>query len=108
MKPATGDLAYCVVPDGYKRTFHMRFCTIRAGGVDDLSQHVVHGLQELLFCEWCKPVMVEGIPVRGCWMRADWMRKVSGPGAAEDDAAACRKQAEARERIEFVTESETV
>lgn len=81
MRPEPGDLAYCLVPDGYKRTFHMRFCTIRADGVDDLSSNVVHGLQDLLFCEWCSPVMVEGIPVRGCWMVASWLRKISGPGA---------------------------
>jgi hypothetical protein len=73
-----------VVPLGFKRTFHMCFCTIRADGVDDLSSSVVHGLQDLLFCEWCTPVMVESIPVRGCWMLASWLRKVSGPGADED------------------------
>jgi hypothetical protein len=73
-----------VVPEGYKRTFHMRFCTIRDGGVDDLSSSVVLGLQDLLFCEWCTPVMVEGITVGGCWMAAGWLRKVSGPSADAD------------------------
>lgn len=86
MRPTPGDLAYCVAPPGYKRTFNMRFCTIRAGGHDDLTPKYqpTGGAQDLLFCEWCTPVLVEGIPVRGCWMCASWLRKVSGPGADAD------------------------
>ena len=87
MRPAPGDLAYCVVPPGYHRTFHMRFCTIREGGRDDLTpkfQRVYSG-QDLLFCEWCTPVLVDGVLVGGCWMAAPWLRKVSGPGADVDE-----------------------
>lgn len=82
MRPEPGDLAHCVVPPGYQRTFHMRFCMIRVDGFDDLSPNFrpVDAVQDLLFCEWCSPVLVKGRNVRGCWMVAGWLRKVSGPG----------------------------
>lgn len=89
MRPAPGDLAYCVVPPGYQPTLHLRFCTIRAAGHDDLSPTVALGIQDLLFCEWCSPVVIDRVLVRGCWVAAAWMRKASGPGAdaGEDEGA---------------------
>lgn len=97
MRPAPGDLAYCVVPPGYHRTFHMRFCTIRDGGRDDLSPTFVmdHSIQELLFCEWCTPVLVRGTTVRGCWMAASWLRKVGGTGVDVTESTTAPAPAEA-------------
>lgn len=91
MRPVPGDLAYCVVPPGYDRYFDKRFCTIREGGVDDLSKTFapMPVARDLLFCEWCTPMRCGEVWVRGCWMTASWLRKVSGPGAdlAETDSA---------------------
>lgn len=97
MRPAPGDLAYCVAPPSFKRTFHMRFCTIRESGRDDLSPTFVpnHSVQDLLFCEWCTPVLTDGTLVRGCWICASWLRKIGGTGldVTEDTTAPAPREA---------------
>jgi hypothetical protein len=78
-------------------TLHMRFCTIRDGGIDDLSPTFSydHSIQDLLFCEWCTPVVIDGVLVRRCWVAASWLRKVSGPGVdlAEVHSAPASREA---------------
>lgn len=79
-----GDLAYVVAPPGFKRTFHLRFCTLKRHGVDDLTPRFTgKEWPDSWFCVWQTPVEFEGRTIRGNYMLDSWLRPIRDPG---DDA----------------------
>lgn len=85
MKP--GELVYCVVPPGFIRTFHLRFGTVRAGGVDDLTPAFTHKPPRgATFVEWAAPVTaMGGERVRFCYITTAWLRPIRDPGIGAVD-----------------------
>jgi hypothetical protein len=80
MKFQPGDLVYCRVLSWMRPTFNGKVGTIREGGHDDLCPRF--NLRKPIgaaFVEWARPVLSDGVLVRGSWMDPAILVKIGGP-----------------------------